>query len=171
MMSPLGSTMTPEPRLRSFRSRGTSNRLKNSSPKNRRKNGSSKGIACGPSPALVVREVKIFTTAGLTALATDTKFRSPPIETVVGGEVCGNCTGFTGESGTACPNGSQPTSEANTTPIRIPAPNRRPLSTNDRVRGCLGPCVSRSVTILSSRKFTAQVKVEQAFVLSLQPQP
>src|SRR5881628_3461376 len=150
MMSPLGSTMTPEPRLRSFRSRGTSNRLKNSSPKNRRKNGSSKGIACGPSPPLVVREVKIFTTAGLTALATDTKFRSPPIETVVGGAVCADCTGFAGESGTACPNGSQPNSEANTTPIRIPAPTRRPPTSSGDTWRSLGLDGSCQFTFNSS---------------------
>src|SRR2546427_470598 len=79
MMYPLGSAITPDPRLRSRRSWGASNRRrKNSSPKNRRKKGSSNGPKLWPSGNRVSRVVEMFTTAGVTALATSTKLWSAP---------------------------------------------------------------------------------------------
>src|SRR5574341_25171 len=141
MINPFPSTMTPDPRLRSFRSRGASKRRKNSSPKNLRKNGSSNGMVCGPSRLLPLREVKIFTTAGLTALAISTKFRSAPPPAIEG---CGAvATGTTGDSRTACPNGNHPRSAATTSPISIPAATSRPLIRIEEKRerpGFMGSC-------------------------------
>src|SRR5256712_6766574 len=121
MMCPLGSAITPDPRLRSRRSCGASNRrLKNSSPKNRRKKGSSNGPKLCPSGTRLIRVVEMFTTAGVTALATSTKLWSAPSD---GG---GTVTGFgtLGASGTACPIGSHPRSEATTSPRMTPTPIR-----------------------------------------------
>src|SRR5437016_2576394 len=121
MMCPLGSAITPDPRLRSRRSGGVSNRRrKNSSPKNRRKKGSSNGPKLWPSGTRLIRVVEMFTTAGVTALATSTKLWSAP---PAGG---GTVTGFgtLGASGTACPIGSHPRSEATTSPRMTPTPIR-----------------------------------------------
>src|SRR5437867_6888280 len=121
MMCPWGSAITPDPRLRSRRSCGTSNRRrKNSSPKNRRKKGSSNGPKLCPSGTRLIRVVEMFTTAGVTALATSTKLWSAPSD---GG---GTATGFgtLGASGTACPIGSHPRSEATTSPRMTPTPIR-----------------------------------------------
>src|SRR5438552_1836210 len=121
MMDPLGSAITPDPRLRSRRSCGASNRRrKNSSPKNRRKKGSSNGPKLWPSGSRLIRVVEMFTTAGVTALATSTKLGAGPS---AGG---GMATGFgtLGASGTACPIGSHPRSEATTSPRMTPTPIR-----------------------------------------------
>src|SRR5438876_562228 len=102
MMYPLGSAITPDPRLRSRWSGGASNRRrKNSSPKNRRRRGSSNGPKLWPSGSRLIRVVEMFTTAGVTALATSTKLGAGPS---AGG---GMATGFgtLGASGTACPIG------------------------------------------------------------------
>src|SRR5207249_7461895 len=121
MMCPLGSAITPDPRLRSRRSCGASNRRrKNSSPKNRRKKGSSNGPKLCPSGTRLIRVVAMFTTAGVTALATSTKLWSAP--SAGGGAVTG--FGALGVSGTACPIGSHPRSEATTSPRMTPTPIR-----------------------------------------------
>src|SRR5213593_2034200 len=120
MMYPLGSAITPDPRLRSRRSWGASNRRrKNSSPKNRRKKGSSNGPKLWPSGTRVSRVVEMFTTAGVTALATSTKLWSAPAG---GGTATG--LGTLGASGTACPIGSHPRSAATTSPRMTPTPIR-----------------------------------------------
>src|SRR5881296_4326033 len=121
MMCPLGSAITPDPRLRSRRSCGASNRRrKNSSPKNRRKKGSSNGPKLCPSGTRLIRVVAMFTTAGVTALATSTKLWSAP--SAGGGAVTG--FGALGASGTACPIGSHPRSAATTSPRMTPTPIR-----------------------------------------------
>src|SRR5437016_2167088 len=122
MMYPLGSAITPEPRLRSRRSWGASNRRrKNSSPKNRRKNGSSNGPKLWPSGSRVTLVVAMFTTAGVTALATSTKLWSAPAG---GGSATAAGLGALGASGTACPIGSHPRSAATTSPRMTPTPIR-----------------------------------------------
>src|SRR5438309_1288214 len=122
MMYPLGSAITPDPRLRSRRSWGASNRRrKNSSPKNRRKNGSSNGPKLWPSGSRVTRVVAMFTTAGVTALATSTKLWSAPAG---GGGGTAAGLGALGASGTACPIGSHPRSAATTSPRMTPIPIR-----------------------------------------------
>src|SRR5574341_151371 len=68
-MYPSSDTMTPDPRLCSFRSRGTLG-WGNWSPKNRRKNGSSKKSNGASSLALITRVVEIFTTEGVATVAT-----------------------------------------------------------------------------------------------------
>src|SRR3989441_11295796 len=121
MMYPLGSAITPDPRLRSRRSWGASNRRrKNSSPKNRRKKGSSNGPKLWPSGSRVSRVVEMFTTAGVTALATSTKLWSAP----AGGGGTAAGLGALGASGTACPMGSHPRSAATTSPRMTPTPIR-----------------------------------------------
>src|SRR5437867_2948419 len=123
MMYPLGSAITPEPRLRSRRSWGPSNRRrKNSSPKNRRKNGSSNGPKPWPSGSRVSRVVAMFTTAGVTALATSTKLWSAPASGSGSGTAAG--LGALGASGTACPIGNHPRSAATTSPRMTPTPIR-----------------------------------------------
>src|SRR2546428_9171908 len=120
MMYPLGSAITPDPRLRSRRSWAASNRRrKDSSPKNRREKGSSNGPKLLPSGTPVSPVVEMFTTAGVTALATSTKLWSAP----AGG---GTATGLRtlGASGTACPIGSHPRSAATTSPRMTPTPIR-----------------------------------------------
>src|SRR5437660_7607852 len=127
--------MTPEPRLRSWRSLGASKRRNSSSPKNRRKNGSSNGAAPCPSVRRLVRVVEIFTTEGVTAFATSTKFRSDPPGPLNGGRTAG--TGGVTASRTACPVGSQPRSAAMTRPSSTP----RPISNRPRkmeLRECAG---------------------------------
>src|SRR5438132_4863722 len=122
MMYPLGSAITPDPRLRSRRSWGASNRRrKNSSPKNRRKKGSSNGPKLWPSGNRVSRVVEMFTTAGVTALATSTKLWSAPAG---GGGGTAAGLGALGASGTACPIGSHPRSAATTSPRMTPTPIR-----------------------------------------------
>src|SRR5712692_5742291 len=122
MMYPLGSAITPDPRLRSRRSWGASNRRrKNSSPKNRRKKGSSNGPKLWPSGSRLIRVVEMFTTAGVTALATWTKLWSAP---PAGGGGTAAGFGALGASGTACPIGSHPRSEATTSPRMTPTPIR-----------------------------------------------
>src|SRR5712691_8177718 len=122
MMYPLGSAITPDPRLRSRRSCGVSNRRrKNSSPKNRRKKGSSNGPKLWPSGTRLIRVVEMFTTAGVTALATSTKLWSAP---PAGGGGTATGLGALGASGTACPIGSHPRSEATTSPRMTPTPIR-----------------------------------------------
>src|SRR5438309_7151596 len=122
MMYPLGSAITPDPRLRSRRSGGVSNRRrKNSSPKNRRKKGSSNGPKLWPSGTRLIRVVEMFTTAGVTALATSTKLWSAP---PAGGGGTATGLGALGASGTACPIGSHPRSEATTSPRMTPIPIR-----------------------------------------------
>src|SRR5712692_3705858 len=127
MMYPPASAITPEPRLRSRRSFGASNRRNSSSPKNRRKKGSSNGAPACPSGSRLILLVEMFTTVGVTALATSTKFRSEP---AAGGATA---TGFgaVGASGTACPNGSQPRSEAATNPRITPTPIRNRATATD----------------------------------------
>src|SRR5438309_3669249 len=121
MMCPLGSAITPDPRLRSRRSCGTSNRRrKNSSPKNRRKKGSSNGPKLCPSGTRLILVVEMFTTAGVTALATSTKLWSAP----AGGGGTAAGLGALGASGTACPMGSHPRSAATTSPRMTPTPIR-----------------------------------------------
>src|SRR5881397_3203390 len=121
MMYPLGSAITPDPRLRSRRSWGASNRRrKNSSPKNRRKNGSSNGPKPWPSGSRVSRVVAMFTTAGVTALATSTKLWSAPAS----GSGTAAGLGSLGASGTACPIGNHPRSAATTSPRMTPTPIR-----------------------------------------------
>src|SRR6266571_9323040 len=122
MMCPLGSAITPDPRLRSRRSCGASNRRRqNSSPKNRRKKGSSNGPKLWPSGNRVSRVVEMFTTAGVTALATSTKLWSAPAG---GGGGTAAGLGALGASGTACPIGSHPRSAATTSPRMTPTPIR-----------------------------------------------
>src|SRR3989475_283549 len=122
MMCPWGRAITPDPRLRSRRPCGASNRRrKNSSPKNRRKKGSSNGPKLWPSGTRLIRVVEMFTTAGVTALATSTKlWSSPP----AGGGGTATGLGALGASGTACPIGSHPRSEATTSPRMTPTPIR-----------------------------------------------
>src|SRR5438445_8660866 len=126
MMCPLGSAITPDPRLRSRRSGGVSNRRrKNSSPKNRRKKGSSNGPKLCPSGTRLIRVVEMFSTAGVTALATSTKLWSaPPAGPPAGGGGTATGLGALGASGTACPIGSHPRSEATTSPRMTPIPIR-----------------------------------------------
>src|SRR2546427_5917680 len=120
MMCPWGRAITPDPRLRSRRPCGASNRRrKNSSPKNRRKKGSSNGPKLCPSGTRVSRVVEMFTTAGVTALATSTKLWSAPAG---GGTATG--LGALGASGTACPIGNHPRSAATTSPRMTPTPIR-----------------------------------------------
>src|SRR2546427_10138375 len=122
MMSPLGSAITPAPRRRSRRPWGASNRRrKNSSPKNRRKKGSSNGPKLWPSGSRVSRVVEMFTTAGVTALATSTKLWSAPAG---GGGGAAAGLGTLGASGTACPLGSHPRAAATTSPRMTPTPIR-----------------------------------------------
>src|SRR6266852_5546884 len=122
MMCPLGSAITPDPKLRSRRSCGVSNRRrKNSSPKNRRKKGSSNGPKLWPSGNRVSRVVEMVTTAGVTALATSTKLWSAPAG---GGGGTATGLGALGASGTACPIGNHPRSAATTSPRMTPTPIR-----------------------------------------------
>src|SRR5574341_55427 len=134
MITPLASTITPDPCPRSFRSFG------NSSPKNRRKNGSSNGEPRNPSPLRPLRVAEIFTTVGLTSLAISTKFR--PLPLVIGdcGAVATGRTSTLGlGSGPAVPEGSQPRSDATITPIPIPIPTSSTGTTHDR-RDVTGGC-------------------------------
>src|SRR5689334_20387750 len=125
MINPFESTITPEPWPRSFRSRCGCSRLKNSSPKNLRKKGSSNGELCGPSPDFPDRLAAMLTTAGFTVLAISTKLLAgPPVTGCCGTVATGWTMPFVGVSGPAAPLGIQPRSDAKTTPMTTPNARR-----------------------------------------------
>src|SRR6185295_3886163 len=104
--------MTPDPRLCSWRCRGTSNCLKNSSPKNL-KNGSCCEGDLRPG-FLMTRVVETFTTTGVTCFATATKPCS-----VEGIDKATRCVEFW--SLTAWLNGNQ------FSPVAVISPRMRPM--------------------------------------------
>src|SRR4026209_92940 len=146
MIKPLASTMTPDPWPRSFGSRWGASRLKNSSPKNLRKNGSSSGDPCGPSPDFPVRVAAMLTTAGFTDLAISTKFfELPPPIGNCGAVATGRTMGLGIGSGPAVPVGNQPMLEATTIPMMIP-PVTKAIETSPARTSFIGdPCSSSLV--------------------------
>src|SRR4029078_2194483 len=146
MINPLASTMTPDPWPRSLGSRWGASRLKNSSPKNLRKNGSS-NEPCGLSPDFPLRDAAMLTTAGFTDFAISTKFLpSPPAIGNCGAVTTGRMMGLGIGSGPAVPVGNQPMLDATTIPMMIPPLTKVNGISHARMSFIGGPCSSSFVT-------------------------